>query len=1641
MAETVTFDPSSLGAEPVDFDPSSLGAEPVEEFDPSSLGAEPVETPQTFGDKASRVMANAASQTLNTISGTTRLYQSSTLGKLFDEVANLTGIPTTQEFITELEGASSRASDDYGVNPKQGDSFLSTVASGAGSLLPTLASGPLAPFTTAVSMGEQGFQEADQAGATEGQKVTAFLGNAAVGAITEKLLGIPAILKSAKAAKLPEGTLGNLVKTVVKQMGLGFAREGTQETLEQLSQDTIAAYVSAYDPDRKVFDGKKLATTFLAGGLLGGALGGTLTIAENATPDQIAPKEEMQEQASQIDAQLETLAQPPPLPTTSTGDQGVPVEPAVEETFVPTEQLVQTPAQETPPTEENLPAQQPARLSPFEPQTEGPQIISTGIMTPEGIATGTDWNSSHAQIITKSETVKQALAFGMTPEELDSNKGFIIQDESGKQRFVGRKEALEIAKTSGQVDESKIYTPEQGLISEGLKAYEKETPQTSKEVLSADQAALAIEPYREAGIAMAKRSGASDLIAEDIFQEVQNELYPKLASGEIQPNKLGGLISKAVREKTLNKIKSEQARSARQEAVAPPEVTTVGPRAETVVSEDVKTIEQALDKLPGNQGKAIRLTAEGKTNAQIASELGITEGAVEQTKARARQAMKEFIRSMGIGERLAPGAANELEFRRARYIAATDIYRSTENQTEFEREMSRIYEDTFTPEDIRDAYKVAQFISEQKGTKSVPDVVSQLLGIQKTGEGITAIKNKQVDAERKARGEPPLMSSARKSEDQLWDEMVRKMEEDRNWQGNLLDRLRQNPRTILSDVETMAVLHAKIEADNDYAEATKAVNEAKDDRTRLEAQGRRNELAAKLGEIETISRMVGTEQGRALAARKMLVTKDYSVARLAADLQADQQGEPLTKQQTELVQEVSDKIQETEAKIETRTEELDSKASREEYEKAVSEMISGPTGFDQKILEIAEKIVSKLDQAANSARKRIQSRLGRVNTGLDPTFLYDYAVIGASKIAHGLRDLAWKNAMRSEFGDHVEPYLDAAYDQANARLERLEEEIPQKQRAKVKQVVRKEGSQDEMEKTSKTIKSRLENGEGMGDLRAQVQKLALSVVRSGVTTPDGLLDAVQGVLEPLQPGITKREVQDLISGYGDLRALDMETAKVQLRDLKGQFQQLSKLEDLQKGREPKKTGIERRKPSQAEKTLVRQVNEAREKFGVGTLDAYKARLQNSIADLQIRIDRKDFRKKIRNLVDISRDAEAVRLLAENERWKKKFQDERYKAKKSAETKLQTATRYGKEILNVPRAIKSSLDFSGVLRQGGFIGLGNPARALKNIPSMFKSAFSQEAFERSEAQIRSRPNAPLYKQAKLYLADMDGDLSNREEMFRSELSERIPGVKQSNRAFIGYLNRMRADTFDALVGNLGFTPTPEQLKAIAHYVNVATGRGDLGAHGAAAETLSTVLWSPRLLVSRIQLLAGEPLARGDAKGVRSVIAKEYAKTIAAGAVILSLAAMWGIDVEDDPRSSDFGKLRIGESRIDPWMGLQQLTVLGSRLASGETRTLGGDIKAIRGEDKPAVGSDAFDISMRFVRSKMTPLLGEFFNVVSGENVIGEKVTPVSTAKGLLAPLSLSDLIPMLEDQGISRTAALTLLNVFGASVQHHQEQDK
>ena len=177
------------------------------------------------------------------------------------------------------------------------------------------------------------------------------------------------------------------------------------------------------------------------------------------------------------------------------------------------------------------------------------------------------------------------------------------------------------------------------------------------------------------------------------------------------------------------------------------------------------------------------------------------------------------------------------------------------------------------------------------------------------------------------------------------------------------------------------------------------------------------------------------------------------------------------------------------------------------------------------------------------------------------------------------------------------------------------------------------------------------------------------------------------------------------------------------------------------------------------------------------------------------------------------------------------------------------------------------------------------------------------------------------------------------------------------------------------------------------------------------------------------------------GTRILIAKEYGRALIGLSAVYGLGALAGATIETDPRSSDSGKLKFGNTRLDPLMGLSQNTVLLSRIGTGETKSLGtGRITEIRGK-VPYRRATSYDVIATFLRTKLAPVLGAAVNIATGKNVVGQKTTPLTVAADLTIPLSFKDIYDVMKDQGVPRGSILELLSLFGMGLQSFDERQK
>ncbi|NOT59530.1 MAG: hypothetical protein HOP19_04810, partial [Acidobacteria bacterium] len=361
----------------------------------------------------------------------------------------------------------------------------------------------------------------------------------------------------------------------------------------------------------------------------------------------------------------------------------------------------------------------------------------------------------------------------------------------------------------------------------------------------------------------------------------------------------------------------------------------------------------------------------------------------------------------------------------------------------------------------------------------------------------------------------------------------------------------------------------------------------------------------------------------------------------------------------------------------------------------------------------------------------------------------------------------------------------------------------------------------------------------------------------------------------------------------------------------------------------------------------------------------------------------------------------------------------------------------RDVINLPRALLSSIDLSFPFRQGavGLLNLNNvsPRRALARATEfrdMFTAAASQRGFDDIRAELRGHPRAPLAEASGLYSAtgsalSINSRLIDREESFASTVAEKLPvigrGVKVSERAFTAAGDLQRLHLFDGFAKQLEgrgvkFDQNPKAYQDIANYVNAMTGRGRIHDKLKSLEpVLNGALFSPKFLASRLQVLNPMTYARMEPEA-RRIALKEVAGFAGAVTTVLGLAAASGAEVGLDPDSADFAKIKFGNTRYDVLGGLQQPMVFMFREGQALYRRQAGE--------KLSEYQTPGAIAERFARTKASPAAGFAYDAaVKNANFTGwwNSKEPFDYGEGvgsLIAPLFVRDLYQAIEAEGLA-----------------------
>lgn len=344
-------------------------------------------------------------------------------------------------------------------------------------------------------------------------------------------------------------------------------------------------------------------------------------------------------------------------------------------------------------------------------------------------------------------------------------------------------------------------------------------------------------------------------------------------------------------------------------------------------------------------------------------------------------------------------------------------------------------------------------------------------------------------------------------------------------------------------------------------------------------------------------------------------------------------------------------------------------------------------------------------------------------------------------------------------------------------------------------------------------------------------------------------------------------------------------------------------------------------------------------------------------------------------------------------------------------------------LNVPRSMMASFDLSAPFRQGLVIAARHPLIFAKNFKPMIRAFGSEKVYQGILEDIHARPTYPMMMAAKLAITELSKHVGPREEQFASELAEHIPGIghgiRASGRAYTGYLDKLRADVFDHLLQRAesqGVNVQDEKfLKDLGRLVNDSTGRGSLGKLQGAGKVANAIFFSPRLLASRMNIIfapltyaKADPFVRREA--LKSMIGLAGTLSTILGVV----SQIPGVKVVSDPRNPDWGKIKVGNTRVDIAGGFQQPLRLFAQLATQTaiSSTTGKKLNlTATGFGQP----NGLDLFLRFWEGKEAPVASIATDWLRQSDQVGNKFSWSREAVSHLTPLLAQDSYDLYKSQ--------------------------
>jgi hypothetical protein len=171
--------------------------------------------------------------------------------------------------------------------------------------------------------------------------------------------------------------------------------------------------------------------------------------------------------------------------------------------------------------------------------------------------------------------------------------------------------------------------------------------------------------------------------------------------------------------------------------------------------------------------------------------------------------------------------------------------------------------------------------------------------------------------------------------------------------------------------------------------------------------------------------------------------------------------------------------------------------------------------------------------------------------------------------------------------------------------------------------------------------------------------------------------------------------------------------------------------------------------------------------------------------------------------------------------------------------------------------------------------------------------------------------------------------------------------------------------------------------------------------------------------------------------KKIAAQNLLKIVGTSAAIMMVAnAMKPGSAEQDPRSSDFGKIKVGNTRFDYTGGTASLITLAARMISGATKSTSTGQVTTYGSGYGQ--TSRFDAVVDFLTGKTTPPARVIIDWMKGKDFEGQKPTAMSSLYNATVPISVKNLIKLKDDSSAEAVLGV-LLDALGINTSTYTQK--